>query len=743
MGLALLLSLPKTLPVLKEIPERLVMTEADAAQKKPALPDPEPAQEETPRVADSGKTYTDGINKGSSRGYGGDITVEVTVAETRISKVDVLSAPGETSQYLSRAKGVIDTVLQAQTWEVDTVSGATYSSRGILGAIQNALTGEKVDNAEPPKQKMPSEPPKQEPFDDTAEWKDGVYIGSARGFGGTIRVQVTISGGKIAKIEVFSHSGETDSYYNRAKAVISRIIKAGTPNVDTVSGATYSSTGIINAVKDALKKAAAGNTGADEDADSPQEDDSGQKQDQPRKDDTEDPDLSNGLKDGTYTTDVVCTDSRIFDYTIRLTMAVKKGKIQSITAKRTDDRSDDPDINATYLGYAVSGRKADGKEYKGVISQIIAAQSTKDVDIVSGATYSSNAILRGVKKLLAQAAKNPDPADVTDDEEENSGSGKTDGGQKQEDPSGGGNPQEEDDPAPEAEDGFVDGTYTLEAVCTDDPEDPLFDYTVLVTMKVEGGAVTALTARISEDRSDDPSVNERYFDYAVNGRTKKDVVYKSVIAQILENQSANHVDTVSGATWSSRTIINAVKQLMQQAAKTKTDEESGSGTTGEESETGKTDEGSGSVTTGEESGTGKTDDESGTGTTGDDDPGKEEPLYLDGTYSASVLCTDDPDDPYFYYAVKVTIKVEDGKITKVTTERRDDESEDPSENESYMKYATEGRTRNGKTYPGIPDQILDSQSASGLDAVSGATYSSRAIIEAAKKAVSDAKNPDA
>ena len=741
--------------------------------------------------------------------------MQVTVAETRIAKVDVLSAPGETSQYLSRAKGVIDTVLQAQTWEVDTVSGATYSSRGILGAIQNALTGEKVDNAEPPKQQTPSDPPQQEPFDDTAEWKDGVYIGSARGFGGTIKVQVTISGGKISKIEVLSHSGETDSYYNRAKAVISRIIKAGTPNVDTVSGATYSSTGIINAVKDALKKAAAGNTGTDEDADSPQEDDPGQGQDQPQKDDTKDPDLSNGLKDGTYTTDVICTDNRIFDYTIRITMVVKKGKIQTITAKRTDDRSDDPDINATYLGYAVSGRKADGKEYKGIISQIIAGQSTKDVDIVSGATYSSNAILRGVKKLLAQAAKNPDPADVTDDEEENSGSGKTDEGQQQEDHSGGGNQQEEEDPAPEAEDGFVDGTYTLEAVCTDDPDDPLFDYTVLVTMKVEEGAVTALTAEISEDRSDDPSVNERYFDYAVNGRTKKDVVYKSVIAQILENQSANHADTVSGATWSSRTIINAVKQLMQQAARTKTDEESGSGTTGEESGTGKTDEESGSGNTGEESGTGKTDEESGsgntgeesgtgktdeesgsgntgeesgtgrtdeesgsgntgeesgtgrtdeesgsgntgegsgtgktdeesgTGDTGDDDSGKEEPCYLDGSYSASVLCTDDPDDPFFYYTVKVTIKVEDGEITKVTTERKDDESEDPSENESYMKYATDGRTRKGKTYPGIPDQILDSQSASGLDAVSGATYSSRAIIEAAKKAVSDAKNPDA
>ena len=86
-------------------------------------------------------------------------------------------------------------------------------------------------------------------------YKDGIYQGSGTGFGGTITVQVTISGGKIASIEILSAAGETGSYFASAKGVISKMISGQTPNVDAVSGATYSSNGIIQAVQNALSKA--------------------------------------------------------------------------------------------------------------------------------------------------------------------------------------------------------------------------------------------------------------------------------------------------------------------------------------------------------------------------------------------------------------------------------------------------------------------------------------------------------
>ena len=87
-------------------------------------------------------------------------------------------------------------------------------------------------------------------------YRDGIYQGSAMGFGGTITVQVTISGGKITAIDLLSAAGETPSYLESAKAVIDKIIAGQTPNVDAVSGATYSSNGIIQAVQNALAQAA-------------------------------------------------------------------------------------------------------------------------------------------------------------------------------------------------------------------------------------------------------------------------------------------------------------------------------------------------------------------------------------------------------------------------------------------------------------------------------------------------------
>ena len=76
-------------------------------------------------------------------------------------------------------------------------------------------------------------------------YKDGTYQGSGTGFGGTITVQVTVSGGKITAVDILSASGETGSYFASAQGVVSKVLSSQSPNVDAVSGATYSSNGII------------------------------------------------------------------------------------------------------------------------------------------------------------------------------------------------------------------------------------------------------------------------------------------------------------------------------------------------------------------------------------------------------------------------------------------------------------------------------------------------------------------
>lgn len=255
---AVLGTLPRTRPVLAEVPQRLNPAAVQAA----ALPE-EPAEEapaeEEPQPA---LPYADGVYTGSSRGFGGPVRVRVTMENGRITDLTLLDASHETPAFLRRARRLLTTVLTAQTWEVDAVSEATYTSRGILGAVRNALTGEVVNNPLPPQPETPvpentaESALTEEPFTPPSAYRDGVYTASAQGFGGLITVQVTLAGDAITDITVLDHAGETSSYYYKARGVIASILEQGTPEVDAVSGATYSSTGILNAVRLALSKAA-------------------------------------------------------------------------------------------------------------------------------------------------------------------------------------------------------------------------------------------------------------------------------------------------------------------------------------------------------------------------------------------------------------------------------------------------------------------------------------------------------
>lgn len=86
-------------------------------------------------------TYTDGTYSGSGEGFGGTVSVDVSVSGGTISGITITSASGEDAAYLDKAEQIIDAMIQAQSAEVDTVSGATFSSTGIKTAVQQALEG--------------------------------------------------------------------------------------------------------------------------------------------------------------------------------------------------------------------------------------------------------------------------------------------------------------------------------------------------------------------------------------------------------------------------------------------------------------------------------------------------------------------------------------------------------------------------------------------------------------------------
>lgn len=89
-------------------------------------------------------------------------------------------------------------------------------------------------------------------------YRDGTYEGTGMGFGGEVTVSVTVADGQVTDITVLSADGEDPAYYHQALAVLDKIVAAQSSEVDTVSGATFSSTGLIDAAADALGKAAAG-----------------------------------------------------------------------------------------------------------------------------------------------------------------------------------------------------------------------------------------------------------------------------------------------------------------------------------------------------------------------------------------------------------------------------------------------------------------------------------------------------
>ena len=93
-------------------------------------------------VSDSGNNIyfaDDGIYEGSGDGFGGEIKVRLTVKDNKLEKVEILSAENETKDYLESAKKILDDTIDKQSVDVDTVSGATLSSNGIISAMKDAI----------------------------------------------------------------------------------------------------------------------------------------------------------------------------------------------------------------------------------------------------------------------------------------------------------------------------------------------------------------------------------------------------------------------------------------------------------------------------------------------------------------------------------------------------------------------------------------------------------------------------
>ena len=533
----------------------------DISQIKEAL-----AKESTAAMAETTKKNTtkkgkkgaidvkDGTYKGSANGYGGKVTVNVTVSKKTMTAIDVVSAPGETDSFFQRAKGVIDEMLTAQSTDVDVVSGATYSSNGIIGAVKNALFGTESNNATAAAANAGNaggSAPSVSKVSESGTWKDGTYTGSGKGFGGTISVKVTVKDGKISAIDVTSASGETASYFSKAKGIIPKMISGQTTNVDAASGATYSSNGIITAVRNALSKAETGKSSTKKK----------KKKNKKNKKKNSDSDSNNnnnitapaeGYEDGTYTGSAACSGEQFKEYSVTANVTIKNGKISAVGISST--------AKGTNLKQFMSR-----DEIKNLPSLIVSKNGTSGVDAVSGATYSSHAIFNAVNDALSKAKKNGSSTEkkeetttekkeetTTEKKEETTTEKKeeTTTEKKEETTT---EKKEETTENPDEGKNYKNGTYKVSITCEPDEDEDFDPYTISMDITIKKDKIT----EISNITANTNSTNKAYTNDAKKG----------MISKIIANGNADGVNTVAGATCSSKAIKDACQKAFNAAKK--------------------------------------------------------------------------------------------------------------------------------------------------------------------------------
>lgn len=201
---------------------------------------------------DAGGNFQNGIYTGTGEGYRGKVTVTVKVADGKITEL-VLDDYADDKSYMERAKNrIFQEMISRQNTDVDTVSGATYSSNGLIEAVNKALENEEGEGKKPEQEESED----KQSFIEAGGFQnltDGIYTGSADAFRGDVEVQVTVEKQKVTDISILSYCDTEEYFFRAAPAVIEQMKAEQSLNVDAVSGATYSSNGIIHAVANALE----------------------------------------------------------------------------------------------------------------------------------------------------------------------------------------------------------------------------------------------------------------------------------------------------------------------------------------------------------------------------------------------------------------------------------------------------------------------------------------------------------
>ena len=492
-------------------------------------------------VLDGAFDLADGTYEGSANGFSGKIKVSVVIKNQTIRSINILSNSDDEAFFNRAKEGVTASILAKQSTDVDTVSGATYSSRGIINAVKDALS-----SSDGEEQTVMAK-------GDFA-LNDGYYEGTGNGFAGPVKLFIEIKDKSIIGIYIVKTSDDA-GFFNRAnEGVTASILEKQSTDVDTVSGATYSSKGIIEAVSNAMeaaKKAKKGETDTTE-----------------TEDDTEKPDTS---KASSYYGVVVCNpdESGAFTaYNLHVKVMFQNGKIIAVS----DVYGDGDSQNDTYITKAVSG----SSKHPGVVTQIVNKNGIDGVDTVSGATCTSKAVLHAVDVVVKAAAKDGNytfsgsqsgdddtknsedtekDSEDTENNSENTENNSENTENNSENTESGGDTEKNDTENTENSGEttliYKNGDYKVSVVCIPDEDEDFDEYKLTLTLVIENDQIKEI-----KDISGDGGKSNSFYIKAAS---------KGVVSQILQKNSTEGIDTVSSATCSSKAIIEACQKALEQA----------------------------------------------------------------------------------------------------------------------------------------------------------------------------------
>lgn len=534
---------------------------ADTAEKekKEDKKKDEDKKEEQKSTAKGSFDVSDGTYYGTGTGFAGKIKVAVTVKDKQITAIEIVENEADDDAFFSRAKGVIDKIISGQTLEVDVVSGATYSSNGIISAVKNALTGA-ADSGTPASTSAGASGGSSSPaggsssvstVQDASAYADGTYYGTGTGFSGALTVEVVISGGKISSIQIMDTS-DGDSYIQSASGLISNIIATQSTNVDTVSGATYSSVGIIEAVRNALSQAAISSDGNS------------------NSQNTNSSSNGNGQNSNNNSSDNTTAVTGKFPY--------KEGVYYGTAEGYLDDIKVAIVIQDKTLKAVVIVEENDDETFfkrARTVAENMVKKQTVDVDVVSGATYSSKGIIGAVKEALKEAEKatkgendnsNNNNNNNNNSNNNNGNNSNNNGNDNNGNDNNGGNNGDNENPD-ETKYIYADGEYTVIVPCLPNEDGDFEAYSLTMKVTISKDKITD----ISEIKGDGSSDNDAYIKRAVQGTSK----LPGVVTQILEKGTLEEIDTVSRATCSSNSILEGCNLALETAKKVQSGEDTG------------------------------------------------------------------------------------------------------------------------------------------------------------------------